>query len=266
MSEGQNLQLYSRTAIRQSVRTSSVNHPITLYPMALGVLGLVAGGLFGLPAIMAAGAGGLALGAGNFITSYYLRYDTLARRHMKELHDAMVARLKNRPTELAAECRRHDFSRGQEQLSLAEAKYGEFIDALGRKFDTGELTYGRYAGVAQTVYFAILENLELATAKLASVQSIDPESLSQRITDLKKKGVDADEIQSLEVRLGLRTSAFVDVDKLLAHNERALTLLDETALKVAGIQTKKVGAVRDADLAMKELELLAARAADYEGK
>lgn len=258
--------VYSRQAIKKSVRRASVNHPVTLYPIAAGVLGIVGGSLFGMPLVLGAGVGGLVLGAGFFVTNYFLCFDTLARKRMKALHEATLEKMRARPGKLQAEMAESDFARGVKQLKMARQKFDEFLDVLGRKFEMTELTYGRYSGVSETVYLSILDNLDLALAQLRSIRSIDAVYLEEQIAELRAKGAGSEEIDTLETRKRLRSTALEEVDRLLALNERAMTTLDETALKVAGIQTTKVGSIKDADLAMKELELLAARAADYEGK
>lgn len=257
---------YSRLAIKKSVRRVSANHPVTLFPMAAGILGIVGGSLFSMPLILGAGVGGLVVGAGFFVTNYFFRFEALARKRMKALHETMLEKVRARPGKLHEEMLEIDFPRGLKQLEMAKDKFNEFLDVLGRKFETTELTHGRYSGVSETVYLSILDNLELALTQLRSIRSIDATYLEEQIAEQKEKGATDEEIATLEARLRLRAMALTEVNHLLATNERALTTLDETAFKVAGIQTTKVGSVKDADLAMKELELLAARAADYEGK
>jgi len=239
---------------------------MTLFPAAVGVLGLVGGGLFGSPIVLGAGAGGLLVGAGYFVTNYFLRFETIARDRMKAMHQEMLQKLQARPAELKMDFQDAGFERGVSQLEMAKIKFDEFVEALRRKFDETELTFGRYSGVSETVYLSILDNLELAVAKLRSVRSIDPGYIHKQLEKLTGKTGSEAEIETLNTRLLLRQTALVEVDAILARNERAMTTLDSTALKVAGIQTRKASSVKDADLAMTELELLAARAADYEGK
>lgn len=257
---------FSRRAIKKSVRASSANHPMTLFPAAVGLLGVVGGGLFGSPVALGAGVGGLLIGAGYFVTNYFLRFDSLARDRMKAMHQEMLAKLQARPGELRLDFEEAGFERGVSQLDMAKVKFDEFIEALRRKFDESELTFGRYSGVSETVYLSILDNLELAVAKLRSIRSIDPSYIKSQLAELENKAGSDAELETLNTRLLLRDTALAEVDAILARNERAMTTLDGTALKVAGIQTRKASSVKDADLAMAELELLAARAADYEGK
>jgi len=257
---------FSRRAIKKSVRASSANHPMTLFPAAVGLLGIVGGGLFGSPIALGAGVGGLLVGAGYFVTNYFLRFETVARNRMKAMHQEMLQKLQARPGELRLDFEEAGFERGVSQLEMAKIKFDEFIEALQRKFDETELTFGRYSGVSETVYLSILDNLELAVAKLRSVRSIDPDYIEKQLKQLESKNAAASEIETLNIRLQLRETALKEVDAILARNERAMTTLDGTALTVAGIQTRKASSVKDADLAMSELELLAARAADYEGK
>ncbi len=257
---------FSKRAIKSSVRSSSLNHPLTLFPSALGALGVFGGSLFSAPLVIAAGMGGLVFGVGHFVTKYFIQFDNAAREHMKALHTKMIETLEARPERLKEEFQDVGFDRGLQQLNMAKIKFDEFLDALGRKFNKSELTFGRYSGVSEAVYLSILDNLELAVAKLRSIRSINPEYINAQLDEVRNRNNDTSEIEALNARLQLRDAALREIDAILAENERAMTTLDKTALRVASIQTQKNVSVKDADIAMQELELLATRAVDYEGK
>jgi hypothetical protein len=129
------------------------------------------------------------------------------------------------------------------------------------------MTYGRYLGMAQEVYGATLDNLHEVAVALRSVSTIEPDYLHSRLDELGRAGkrsADHDrEFMALQERRQLLESTEKRVAQLMAQNESALTVIDQTSAALAATRTDQGHATLDAETAMTELERLAERAGKY---
>lgn len=169
--------------------------------------------------------------------------------------------------QLAADFDELDFDQGGAQLRLLRDKLESLTQVLKRRLDSGEMTYGRYLGMAQEVYGSALDNLHEAAVALRSVSTIEPDYLHSRLDELSRLGsLSGDqerEFKALEDRNRLLETADKRVAKLMAQNESALTVIDQTSAALAATRTEQGNATLDAETAMAELEELAGRAGKY---
>jgi len=138
---------------------------------------------------------------------------------------------------------------------------------LGRKLDVGELTYGRYLGIAEQVYLSAIDNLHEAALGLRAVHTIELDSIERRLEQLRAAAAPGSapsaELTSLVARRDLYTERKARVAELLAQNEVAMTEMDRTAVAIAGIKTTPDHGQLDLETAMAELARLAGRAHEY---
>lgn len=169
--------------------------------------------------------------------------------------------------ELESDFHELDFGQGASQISLLRDKLGNLSEILKRRLDSGELTYGRYLGMAQEVYGAALDNLYDVAVALRSVSTIDVDYIGKRLQELDREGdptADQErEYKALHERNALLEDQTRRVAQLMAQNESAMTVIDQTAAALAATRTSPGHAKLDADTAMAELEQLAARAGKY---
>lgn len=174
---------------------------------------------------------------------------------------------KARLAELEADFRELDFSQGASQINLLRDKLGTLTEILKRRLDSGELTFGRYLGMAQEVYGAALDNLHEVAVALRSVSTIDVDYIRSRVQELdrgKDKTADSErEYKALHERNALLENQTKRVSQLMAQNESAMTVIDQTAAALAATRTSQGHAKMDAETAMTELEHLAKRAGKY---
>lgn len=169
--------------------------------------------------------------------------------------------------ELAADFEALAFETGGDQLRLLREKLESLTQVLKRRLDSGEMTYGRYLGMAQEVYGAVLDNLHEVAVALRSVSTIDADYLKSRFEELERvatRSPDQDrELTALQERGELLAATDRRVARLMAQNESALTIIDRTAAALAATRTQQGHAKLDAETAMAELEKLARRAGKY---
>lgn len=271
---------FSQKKTSKAVLTNTVTHPLTLYPLAVAILGGATIAL--LPSFAAAGAiaalGGATIGIGSWIVNFCFRGDTYATRYLERLHEQMAEykaeKLRNIETELLhgkdIEGVSDYIHQAVEQFRMSQNKYQDLMEILEGKLNRGELTFGRYAGTAEQVYLAILDNLEDISMILKTLRGIDPHYIEYRMNELKKKQnghgldqADQDEIASLNERISLRQEQLNKINELLTRNEEAVTDLDKTIVAISTMKIVKGRATMDMEEARLRLEEMASRAHEY---
>ena len=265
---------FSQEAIRKVVKSSTIQHWTTLYPIALGAAGGLAAFLIS-PVFAFVALGGLGIGAGSWAINYFVRKDALADKYIRQLREEMAkyrASLLENLREELAECREikggEEYARqGEEQFVQVKEKFEAFQEILSRKLNQGELTYARYLGTAEQVYLATLDNLRDIVNLLRSADAIDVEYVARKLKEFERqkssKQDDLDEIAAIKKSRDLYDKQMNLVNKLLARNEEALTQIDETTAKLAMEMKTGSEARVDLETARKELEELAKRAREY---
>jgi hypothetical protein len=253
------------------VLSSTLQQPQVLYPGLVGVLGIAASIAFGpdlwflVPAI----AGSL-IGGGAWALDYLLRRDRHANQYLQAVRDALGDRRQQAARDLRQQLDRLDHAEGLSQLARLQEKYQAFAELLGRKLNPGELTYGRYLGMAEQVYLAGLDNLQRIVHTLHSVQTIDRDYVQRRIAELEALASPSQtqvrELEALQDRLVLRRNQLDKVAAWQAQNEQAMTRMDQTMAAIAGMTTVQGHAGTDLETAMQALQELAARAGEYSMK
>src|SRR3989344_3166077 len=270
---------FSAVAVSKAVRNTTIQHPLTLYPTVVGVLGAVALGLSLLdPTLITFSlvCGSFGVGIGSFGVNYLFRKDRFASEYMKsmsrELETFRQKTLENLQAELE-DCRSVSGGEGYANQALGQfaelkEKFDAYCDILGKRFNETEITYGRYRGTAEQLYLAAIDNLCNVATLLESAKAIDNDDyIARRLAELSKLGnptdVDTDERKTLEERRNLRTGTLKKVHSLLKFNEEAMTQIDKTIASLADVKTKQGEAVVDMETSLKDLEELAKRASSY---
>lgn len=159
------------------------------------------------------------------------------------------------------------YAQGSSQLKMLREKIDNLAEVLKRRLHAGELTYGRYLGMAEQVYLSALDNLHEVAVALRSVSTIDRSYIDSRLDELRQAAGRSDEqareLSALEKRGSLFEEQQQRIASLMAQNESAMTVLDKTATALATTRTEKGHASMDAEAAMVELERLAKRVGKY---
>lgn len=254
----------SSRAVQRAVVRGVVEHPGVIYPSILGALGGVGAvvlgpGLFTLGAlVLGLSASGIALGA-----NYFLRRERFAKNYVDTIRaenqsarESLVARLHEDFDELGE-------PRGRRQLEQLSNKYENFVQILDRKLAAGELTHSRYLGIAEQVYLAGIDNLNVAALALRSVSAISAPRLE---AELNAESDDSEVRGVKRERLELRAQQVNAADEKFNENERAMTQLDVVSSKIASISTGDAQARIDMEVAMAGLGELIARTEKYDSE
>lgn len=256
---------FSKRAINDHVKNKVINNPMTLFPPIVG--GLVLGGLAaaGLPLFSWLAVPGYLLllyGAGSLTTDVAWRKDVYRHHYIRKQRQLLESEKERALAQLEVDLDELGSDRGVKQLQKLHSKVENLREVLEGRLNPAELAYGRYLGIAQEVHLAALDNLTDIALRLKSVQTIDLEYIKLRLRKLRSRGESQDkaEIITLTGRKDLYERSNNEVSELLRKNEEAMTKIDEVANAIARVRTERGKSSMDMEMAMQELEQLAASA------
>lgn len=267
---------YLPVAIQKAVVQTGIKHPVTLYPMALGVSACVVGALFNIPILLGSGVGLGLLGPAWAVSQIFFRHEALGSQYLGGLHERQKkyesSLVRQIDTGLKECCRSEELKSkadtGIAQLKSIRVKLTNVQELLGMKLSPHEITYGRFLGAAEQVAMSVLDNLNTVVGLLKSATSIEPKYIHQRLKALnaeKSPSSEArDQLKSLRDRLELWNNQLKKVDRLMARNEAAMTEMERISAAVAQWQTGRKFASSDFESAIKQLQQLALQAHEYE--
>lgn len=258
---------FSKSAVNSAVIKSTFQHPSVLYPGAVGILGGAAALLLG-PSTLLIGllAGGLGIAGLALSTNFGFRREHFANSYIKQLYEKMEQERLERKRHLQLALNEVRSNEGLNQYKRLTEKFTAFQNLLGEKLTPGELTYGRYLGMAEQVYLAALDNLSAMVGTIKSMNVIDVKYIESRIEELSSKKDNPEtkeELEALMERLKLKDTQHVKIQNLLSQNEKAMTKMDMTIAAIADMRTESTRATMDFEAAMSELQRLAHKAKDY---
>lgn len=260
-------------SMKRVVLSRTLQHPLTLYPTAVGVLGAVGIGLFGpVTVAVAAAVAGLGLGLGHLATQVLVRPDSVAAQHFRELHEQLSARRAATLTDLEARLRKAASLEGArvhadqalKQFNMVRRRFDTMQELLASKFEPTELTYSRYYVAGEQAFLSVLDTLDGVVSRMHSAGAIEPGYYNERVNAIKRQKTlapaDKEELRTIEERMKLRDSQLDAVNTLLTFNENAITEFDKVNAAIAEVRGAKAQTSVDLESAMRELELLAHRA------
>ncbi|ETW97766.1 MAG: hypothetical protein ETSY1_21420 [Candidatus Entotheonella factor] len=221
---------FSKSAVEKAVLAATLQHPLTLYPIAVGVVGVTAVVLL-IPSFgwLLVAVGAMTLGIGSWIVNFFFRSEIYADRYLQSLHDQLAkqrqARLESLQDALEA-CQTVPEAgtlamQGAEQFVQIREKFDNLVAILDQKLDRRELTYHRYCGSAEQVYLSVLDHLQDVTTLLQSIRAIDPAYVQYRKNALQALAsmtpADEAELSTLNERQQLHTQQLGRVNVLLTQ-------------------------------------------------
>ena len=268
---------FSKKSVSGAVLNTALQHPATIFPGALGLVGIFGLLVLGPSAwLISLAAGGLCVGTGNCIFNFFFRGDAIAKEYIQKLQERLEdykQQLRDSAREEFEMLEQCSFAsayvgQGLQQFDMIHEKFENLKEILQSKMNTSELAFTTYFGTAEQVYLAVLDNLKSAALILKSIKSIDNNGyIKNRLKDLKKIAqptpADQNEIETLNKRKEIYDKKMEEVNALLTQNEEAMTELDATSSALASVKTSESLSSVDVETAMKELGELAKRAQKY---
>lgn len=132
------------------------------------------------------------------------------------------------------------------------SRYRHVIDVLGGRFHTGELAFERSKGLVTQVCFGAVDTLTTMASQARGVVSVDGSYVRDRL-DREGNRLSDEERAALVRRLDLLVETEHRLSKLSVRIESALTVLDDTAVSMARIETARPQASVSTDKALEDL-------------
>ncbi|MDD5036554.1 MAG: hypothetical protein PHE55_17560 [Methylococcaceae bacterium] len=256
---------FTQESIDRAVRKRILASPIILYSGVAASLAGLSAALFASPLTLGLAVAGPVLLLAGWQFEKRVRARHYSLNYLEEANLQLQSERTAKTAQLVEKLREVRSRQGIHQIRLLNGKFRNFQEILAQKFSPGELTYGRYLGIAEQVFLASLDNLERVFLALKSIATVDPDEQQQRLQELERDDskIAAEEAETLRQRLKLRQEQIERVQKLLLQNEKALTEIDHVTTQVATVVTEKGRAELALEPAMEELRRLAERAQDY---
>jgi hypothetical protein len=225
---------FSEKAARRAAFYDLIQHPLTLWPPAVGAataFGLTLFTTVSLPCTAAIAVGGVAMGAANWAYRFFGPGDDYMQRHYAALHEEFEKLKQQKTVALAADLKMLGCRRGQIQVAQFEDKFQNLLAVFRRVLSENELTFSRVMGTAEQVYRSGLENLDRAVTLLLNVKDMDREEIATRVAELEQKPrrthADDTYLSALKDQAGVFDQTLQEVEELLAGNEEALATMDK---------------------------------------
>lgn len=145
------------------------------------------------------------------------------------------------------------------------SRYRHVINVLGERFHTGELAFERSRGLVTQICLGAVDTLTTMASQARGVVSVDGNYVRGRL-ERESKRLSEEERAALVRRLDLLVETEHRLNKLSARIESALTVLDDTAVSMARIETARPQAAVTTEKALEELRRFVEGADRYSRK
>ncbi|MEK7641394.1 MAG: hypothetical protein AAB365_00185 [Patescibacteria group bacterium] len=244
--DGPNKLDFSEAAARRAALSETIQHPLTLIPLAVG--GVAATGL----ALFASGSGaavaaiaGVAIAGLNWSVRFFRGGDAYMRKHFAQLHEEFERIKEEKSAQLASDLKKLKCKQGQLQVRQLAEKFENLVEVFRRVLSENELTYSRFVGTAEQGYRAGLENLERIVVLLMNTDDIDREEVGTRIETYEKaqllrklKASEERNLSALKKQALVHDQSTQEVEDLLAANEEALAAMDQAGAAALRIKDR----------------------------
>ncbi|KAB2839819.1 MAG: hypothetical protein F9K47_15085 [Burkholderiales bacterium] len=258
---------FSAEAVKSAVLTASLQHPAVVYPGAVALLGGLGLWLAGGPVALGVAAVGAGVAATSWMVNFLVRKDVFAARYLQKAHQELVALRQSALKALEQELKDSHYGEALAQLQRFRQKMAAFEEVLGRKFAPGEITYGRFLGIADQVYLSGIDNLHAIALAQKGMKTVDEAYIAKRkkklLDDPATSPEEEREVAGLQSQLDLLQQQKKRIDAYLAINESALAQLDASIAALAEIRSGGTQSSLGMEAAMLELARIAAQAKDY---
>ncbi|MGJ7460546.1 cobyrinic acid a,c-diamide synthase [Halomonas sp. MA07-2] len=138
------------------------------------------------------------------------------------------------------------------QADRLYSRYRHVLDVLGSRFHSGELAFERSRGLVAEVCLGAVDTLHTMESQARGVVSVDGNFVRRRLSREGKR-LSEEERAALVRRLDLLVETEQRLDAHSARIESALTVLDDTAVAMAQIETARPQASVTAEKALEDL-------------
>jgi hypothetical protein len=245
---------FSAGAVKRAVFKEAIQHPTTLYPAALSLLGAAYMLLVNLSpkSLGVAVISGLA-SVVSMIYHYFIRGESIAENYIKDLKERRDFHKEQEAGNIEEECRAAGFPEGEKEARELKTAYNQLYSFLRGKLEQQRkvMTAQRFLIMADETYLQGLQLLRKALLTFNVLKQIDVRKLEEekrtfeKELSLEEKKGDPSrapiieafraKLQSHEKRLKLYVERKGNLEQLMAQCEILEAALDTTYLEVVDI-------------------------------
>ncbi|MCK9206630.1 MAG: hypothetical protein M0P66_05915 [Salinivirgaceae bacterium] len=260
---------FTQKAIKKALMDTALDHWSFRYSLpAIAGTGIV-GALFGFSyPIFLVMLGILGGSASSFAYNTLFKGQTFEKKYVGNLHKIIDKHTEEKRKNLKEDLLEFKNLHGARQLEQFDQKFEVLVEVLNQKFDSSQLTYQRYYGIAKEVYLSGIDNLNRIMIASKTMNSIDLDYIDITLKEVSKKDQNNMAVKKeMEALQRGRESYFNlknKIDEILAENEAALTQIDQTTIAISEItRSKNNEAQMGMENSMQALEEMAMRSTYY---
>jgi hypothetical protein len=260
---------FTQTAIKKALLGTALEHWSFRYSLpALAGTGIV-GALFGFSyPVFLVMLGIFGSSAAGFVVNTLFKGPKFETQYVNYLHRLIDEHTAEKRKNLKEHLNTFGEKRAVLQLDQFDKKFEVLVEVLNQKFETTQLTYQRYYGIAKEVYLSGIDNLNNIVISIKTMKSIDLDYINFSLSEIEKKDKNNMAVKK-ELDALLRSKESYSnlqdkIENILAENETALTQIEQTTIAISEItRSKNNEAQTDMENSMKALEEMALRSTYY---
>lgn len=251
---------FTQESVYRAVRKDVLQHPLTILPAAVSVLGMLSASLFGPdPTTVAVVFGSAVLATGSWIYNYFIRGEALAQRHVDKLRARRERHYHREVESLETEWNQTGLPEGVQQARELREAYqkleaflrGRLEEARRTGKEAGGFNVQRLLVLAEDTYREGAAILRSALTTYQALQQIDHDKLrselagwNEELSAVRQATESGPRVESLETRIAsherrlqLFRQRVESVDRLFAESEALEAALESTYLEAVDLES-----------------------------
>lgn len=260
---------FTQKAIKKALMDTALDHWSFRYSLpaiaGTGIVGALFGFSYPIFLVMLGILGGT---ASSFVYNTLFRGQTFEKEYVENLHKIIDKHTEEKRKNLKEDLLEFKNLHGARQLEQFDQKFEVLVEVLNQKFDSSQLTYQRYYGIAKEVYLSGIDNLNRIMIASKTMNSIDLDYIDTTLKEVSRKDQNnmavKKEVEALQRSRESYSNLKNKIDEILAENEAALTQIDQTTIAISEItRSKNNEAQMGMENSMQALEEMAMRSTYY---
>ena len=256
---------FSTDAVNKAVKKAGIEHPVTVYPPAIGVCAIVYSLLFSEGFHLLIGGGVLVIiGLGNCLARMVFLKEKIATNFRRMKRKALAEQAKRATGDLESTLQSLGRHRAAKQVGYLRDTFMRFKDKLVDRIGKDRPEYEQYLGSAEVMYLAALKNLQAVKEYEQDKRLIDVKDTKDRIAELKAEQEKGQRDNTKEIEAQERQLKRVEVAEntcrdLVAEVEGTITTLTEETMGLSEIELDRKSLELSVGQAMKKFQHITQR-------
>ncbi len=232
--------------MNRAILKKTVTHPMTTYPVALGVLALIWSVVIKVsePSVIATLVG-FGVGAASWVVNFFIRGEALTAEYVASLKALLKKRQEIDIRQLVIDCHYSEFPEGAKEADELIAAYRQLHDYLVGLQKKGNPSAERYLFLAEDAFQQGVAILQIALGTHRALKGTDIDRLEREVTTWKRQLSRSASREALQQRIDANQTTIDQFREHQAEVETALAKSNEleNALKQTYLNLTTLSAV-----------------------